>query len=127
MRWIEEVVVLRPAGASSGLEAVNLVVSGGVRPRHVRQYTRCATQIASAPRRPATELVAANGVDVRLVEGAPEIAEAAQFLHDLRCVAREEGDGVQREEGATLLEPDRVREVVQRDQRLDTTSAQSSE
>src|SRR5690242_1875349 len=112
MGGVENIVMLRPADTRGGLEPMNFTIGACMRPRHVRQRSNRPAQIADVPWRRAADLVAANGVDIWLVDGTPEVAEAAELLDRLRRIAREERDRVGREEGAALLEPDRVREVV---------------
>ena len=70
-------------------------------------------QEAPLARRPGAVKVAVEGVDVGLVDGDVLADQISQGLHHLVDVAEVVGDVVGAEEGALLLQPERIAEVVQ--------------
>jgi len=98
-----------------------------VRAGHRRLRTDGSAQVADVAGRPAAELVAAHAIDIRFVERTPEVAQVPQRRDGLGHIAREEWDGVGCQKRAALLEPDRVREVVQSDEWRKSPLAQALE
>jgi hypothetical protein len=109
-----------------GLLLMKRLVSGPVGEEHVSHNGDGRVNLAASPgRHPAIRQIAHQGVDVGLVEGAPQVAQIAQRADDLAHKALEaRHHNLLLDPAAPLLEPDRVAKVVQGDNRLEPAPAQ---
>src|SRR5437762_5795693 len=124
---LEDNVIVGPANLSVRLQLVNDAIGSGVRSSDVRQYSNGRTEPAALSWGKLSNQVTQRAIDVGLVEGDPCITKIFEvFDHSSRKSLEVHYRSVAKKT-ACQFKPYWIGEMMQRDQRLDSTPMQSAE
>ena len=121
---LEQELVVRKPDLGLGAALLDLLVGLLVRAAHVGEHAVSAGKVALATGRELARHVSLLGVDVWLVDRAPEADQVAELVGHLANERQERLHRARLGPASLPGEPDRAREVVQREHRLHALLAQ---
>src|ERR1700739_4145796 len=105
MTWIEETIIQAIPNRSPRLQAANSIERFDMGLQQVTYHTPCPTQVVFA-RRIGAKHVTKSSIDVRFVDGNPEITQVVEMLHHVCNVAHKKTDIVLVRKAIAVREPE---------------------